>query len=873
MKRILQIMLGLILIGAAFSFVGIASGDGVDVPDAAPRANNRVVLIEEFTADWCGPCASMRPAVEQVAQDYGKSQVALLEYHVWDSGNGLDNAKTNQRDDDYSVGGIPDVWIDGTTNIHGSYGSVSANKAAIETEVDARLPVNAPLTIDSTVSLSSSTIVMDATIDATGTVSQTNLNARLVIYEMGVSDGGSIYDYVVRDFEVQSISNSGFPHNLQKQFSVQSGWTFTEIEAVVFVQVGNNGEVLQADNSEIIVNQAPTTKGGAATSLSFSEDTVDTTLDLDNIFEDPEDDPMTYSYLGNQHITVEIAGDGTVTLTPEENWNGAESITFKADDGELFGQHAIVMNVQPVNDAPVVDSQYSNAITITVLEDQSISNVLDLNDVFADVDGDTLSFVVTGNVNVGITISSGDVSISPASDWTGTEVVTFTAKDTDQASAVKDVSITVTDQNDAPRIVNALVDFSMDEDTANTDIDLNQVFNDPENSPLIFTVSGNDHLGVEIGSTGVVTLTPEENWNGAEALTFTASDGPSSATDDVTVTVEPVNDPPTLIGIDDELFEDTLTLTVKEDVTYNGEILAEDIDEDDLEFSISGDSLPASLEVEEDSGDISIKPTNDDVGSYQVTITVEDEEGDDTTETFTLVVENVNDPPVAVIGEPLDGASFTIGDLVQLSAEGSSDIDVDDVLSYSWSSDIEGTLGSVEALLATFSTAGDHTITLTIIDQGSLKSSASVMIKILGDDTTDDDVGPGGSGAPDGSSDSSTTDVDEKSSEDTPWDMGTVGGMPAAYILITVIIIVVVLVLLIVMFLMKKPPEQPTQLTPYQGGVQAYDAPTTMDQQPGTPGATPPPTYGPGPNEGVQTPNYKNDEYSAWNSVSNGFRE
>jgi len=101
--------------------------------------------------------------------------------------------------------------------------------------------------------------------------------------------------------------------------------------------------------------------------------------------------------------------------------------------------------------------------------------------------------------------------------------------------------------NSAPIIQNPLQDFSFDEDTSDSSIDLFSVFDDPDlpyGDSLSFTYSGNDSIFVAILN-GAVTLTPLPDWFGSENITFTAwDDSLLSISDDVLVTVINVNDPP-----------------------------------------------------------------------------------------------------------------------------------------------------------------------------------------------------------------------------------------------------------------------------------------------------------------------------------------
>ncbi len=92
----------------------------------------------------------------------------------------------------------------------------------------------------------------------------------------------------------------------------------------------------------------------------------------------------------------------------------------------------------------------------------------------------------------------------------------------------------------------------------------------------------------------------------------------------------------------------------------------------------------------------------------------------------------VNLPPTAVIASPSDGSLHFTSDSVALSAEGSSDPDPDDELTYEWWSDLDGALGSgreLEALLR----LGTHTITLRVDDGlgGDHVAVAQVQVRVV----------------------------------------------------------------------------------------------------------------------------------------------
>jgi len=867
MNRLLHITIVMLLLGAALSIAGNVTADD-DSRILGPRTANRVVLVEQFTCVTDIECDDVAPAVDQIATDYGNTEVAALQYFTGNLSSGLDTFKTNDRADDYNIQDVPEIRLDGTANIQGSQGLVQDNYDAIKGLLDSRLTESAPIYIESTLTRPTSSccpFTFDATIDArSGSVSQGNLKVNFVLYESNVNYGGNTYNHVVRDIEVESMSNTGFPHVLQKEIPQQEGWNLQRIDAVIFVQVGDGGEVLQATNVGVNINEAPRTKTGAQTSVSFDEDTTDTSLDLDDIFEDPNEDPMTYSMSGNSKIDVSIGGGGVVTLTPETDWNGLESITFKADDGYTIGQQQIYVTVDPINDPPVVADQYSNPITLTILEDNAVANIIDLGDVFFDIDGDTLTYEFTGDEHLDVTISNGAVSVTPMADWTGTDYLTFTATDPGLLNVAKDITIVVTDKNDAPRIDQPIVDFNMDEDTTYSDLFLNLVFSDPEGSSLIFDYFGNIHLNVEIKSDGLVEITPEADWNGQEILTFAASDGVAESLDDVTVTVVPINDPPTLISIDENDFEDELELEFTEEQDYSYDVVAEDIDGDTLEFFIDGEALPESLYIDDDDGELEFSPTNDDVGSHQVTVGVKDGNGGEDSKTFTLTVINVNDPPTALIDSPANKASFPLGEYVELSGESSNDIDVGDTLKYTWNSDLEGEIGNIKAINYPFTVPGTHTITLTVEDTTGMTSTKQVQIIIEGEVVTNDDeplVG-GASDEGNGANDENRGSV----SSDVSSDSGV--GM-AAYLIILAIVIIVILVLVFVFMRKKRTPIPPGQGTQYQPQNAHPHQRAAISQTTPTPAYDT--DYSTSTSPPQSSPSHPTQDYSAWDSVDNGF--
>jgi thiol-disulfide isomerase/thioredoxin len=76
----------------------------------------RKVLMELFTATWCGPCAKYGPYVDETYNIYGKDKVILLRNQVWN--DGLDTEETNNRCNFYGVNGVPTLYVNGKFEYH-----------------------------------------------------------------------------------------------------------------------------------------------------------------------------------------------------------------------------------------------------------------------------------------------------------------------------------------------------------------------------------------------------------------------------------------------------------------------------------------------------------------------------------------------------------------------------------------------------------------------------------------------------------------------------------------------------------------------------------------------------------------------------------
>ncbi|MDP8219778.1 MAG: tandem-95 repeat protein, partial [Candidatus Stygibacter frigidus] len=121
-------------------------------------------------------------------------------------------------------------------------------------------------------------------------------------------------------------------------------------------------------------------------------------------------------------------------------------------------------------------------------------------------------------------------------------------------SEADEVVITVQNGNEAP-VIELPDSFTFDEDgNLGVDFAAEGYIWDPDLNDLTLTVTGNDNINVDITG-GAVIFSASENWNGTETLTFTVDDNGErlTASDDVEVIVNPVNDPPVFTYAEPEI--------------------------------------------------------------------------------------------------------------------------------------------------------------------------------------------------------------------------------------------------------------------------------------------------------------------------------
>jgi hypothetical protein len=348
---------------------------------------------------------------------------------------------------------------------------------------------------------------------------------------------------------------------------------------------------------------------------------------------DPEGAPMTYRVVEPPaHGALDLdAATGQFTYRPAPDFSGTDLFRFTGSDGlQTSAAAAVVLEVAPVNDAPVAASQ-----ALQLLEDEAVSGTL----AATDVDGPAATFAVATPPAHGTVVldpATGAFTYRPEPDWSGADAFTFTASDGIDLSAPATVRLEVLPVNDAPVAQGGALEIEEDGLAAGQ-----VVATDVDGPALAFQVVLAPLHGTLLldPATGSFTYAPERDWSGDDAFQVVAWDGEAaSAPATISLRVHPVNDPP--VAQDQVLATD-------EDVPVAGQLQATDVDGPTLGYIPISMPAHGTLALDAATGAFLYRPAPDWSGTDGFAFVATDGQAVSAVATVSLQVRPVNDAPVA----------------------------------------------------------------------------------------------------------------------------------------------------------------------------------------------------------------------------------
>ena len=267
-------------------------------------------------------------------------------------------------------------------------------------------------------------------------------------------------------------------------------------------------------------------------------------------FADDDGDDLFFSY-GERDVTVSIWNDSgfwQVDVRPNENWFGAEKVTFRARDSKgAFAEYSILVTVESVNDPP----KLSWGDDVFVRFDTPY--VLDLSTFIRDVDTSLEAVSLEASPSMFIQVDGFAATLLYPRFLLGANArydlnATFYVNDTDPGIPTK-LFVHVSD-NAPPILRRPLPDVRFDEGMTFAAWRLSDYFYDPDNpgAPLLFNVSCASVIGAIDGNTMVTFHTTSPDWFGQAVVRVRAEDSERAfVVASVVVRINPVDDAPVFV--------------------------------------------------------------------------------------------------------------------------------------------------------------------------------------------------------------------------------------------------------------------------------------------------------------------------------------
>lgn len=242
-----------------------------------------------------------------------------------------------------------------------------------------------------------------------------------------------------------------------------------------------------------------------------------------------------------------------------------------------------------------------------------------------------LTLLPNANFTFGGAGGNRTVICRPATNQTGTAIVTVTVSDGVRTASDR-FQLTVTPQNDPP-VLSAIANLSIPEDS-NTGA-LPFTITDPDTAQANLTLSGfadqptlvptNNIVFGSNATSRTVTVTPALNQFGTTRVTIRASDGAATASETFTLTVTPINDPPTISDITDRTIPANGTLgpipfTIGDVETPAGSLTLTRNSDNVALVPLAAIGLAGTTATRT----VAVTPTANAFGSARITVTVSD---------------------------------------------------------------------------------------------------------------------------------------------------------------------------------------------------------------------------------------------------------
>jgi RHS repeat-associated protein len=286
---------------------------------------------------------------------------------------------------------------------------------------------------------------------------------------------------------------------------------------------------------------------------------------------DPDGDSINYVIVTQPNHGTLTGTAPALTYVPAPDFNGLDSFTFAANDGQTQSAAATVnITVTEVNDPPVPEP---DRMTVAAGKPATVAtSFLLANDVAGPFNESSQTLTVTsataGAATHGtVTLSAAGVVYTPDAGFTGTSVIPYTVCDNGTTNGQPDprcANSTLAIVLNSPPVANAQSAQAI----RTSPIALVLAAADPDGDPLQYAIVAAPLHGTLTGTPPAVTYVANSGYIGNDSFTFTAAD-PYSTSNAATVSIVVQDVPPVVLG------PDSLTVAAGGSLLVN--VLANDV--------------------------------------------------------------------------------------------------------------------------------------------------------------------------------------------------------------------------------------------------------------------------------------------------------
>ena len=280
---------------------------------------------------------------------------------------------------------------------------------------------------------------------------------------------------------------------------------------------------------------------------------------------------------------------------------------------------------------------FTSSASLTADENQTAVDTI----VASDGDGDTVTYSITGGADAAsfaINSTTGVLTFVTAPDYEtkASYALTVTADDGYTNTAEQNITVTINNLNDNSPVITSAETFAVDENETSVG---SLSATDADGDTVTFTLGGTDADSFSLNSPLAFVEAPDFETKSSYTITVIASDGTNTVEQEVTITINNLNDNvPVITSLD--------TFTIPENVAELTTLSATDADGDALTFTLSGtDASSFTLNSTTGAFAFAAAPDFETKKSYAATLNVSDGSFS-VSQDLTFSITNVEEVPV-----------------------------------------------------------------------------------------------------------------------------------------------------------------------------------------------------------------------------------